>query len=105
MIETARRVTKVAALSEEAKEARNRRIFDMRMARNTQEEIVEACDCSRDDVRGAKEIKWANLAKLPNSPNPTQRPHPTRGTARRRSTIFGNSKTRREAQGTSTTAK
>ncbi|MGJ0513106.1 hypothetical protein [Methylocystis sp.] len=37
------------------------------MARNTQE-IAEACGCSRDDVRGAKEIKWANLGKIAELP-------------------------------------
>ena len=50
-------------MDKDAKEARNRRIFDMWMACATQDEIAEACDCSETAVRETISAQSADLPK------------------------------------------
>jgi DNA-binding XRE family transcriptional regulator len=50
-------------IDKDAKEARNRRIFEMWMACSTQEEIAEACDITKETVSQICQ----NLADLPKS--------------------------------------
>lgn len=58
----------LSRIDKDAKDARNRRVFDLWMSCHTQEEISELVGCTRDEVRGVKNIKFGesgNLAEFP----------------------------------------
>jgi hypothetical protein len=59
-------------IDKDSKEARDRRIFDLWMACLTQEEIAAACDCTRDDVRGVKEVGFGENGKIAEFPKNDQ---------------------------------
>jgi len=62
----------LSRIDKDAKEARNREIFNLWMACYTQKEIVERVECTRDDVRSALKTFGENgkIAEIPKTAKP-----------------------------------
>lgn len=62
----------LSRIDKDAKDARRKRVFALWLASYTQEEIAELCECSRDEVRGVKEVKFGESGKLTEFPKDAQ---------------------------------